>query len=94
MITAKEAVQFGLINKAVPLEELPKETRTLAEVIVQASPLAVSMGKEAFYTQVHLADSQAYDYAKQTMVANLFAEDAEEGLTAFLEKRPPAWKGK
>jgi len=94
MISAEEAAQYGLINKVVPAEELAKETRALADTIAQASPLTVRMGKEAFYTQVHLADTQAYDYAKQEMVANLFAEDAQEGLTAFLEKRKPIWKAK
>jgi len=94
MISADEAAQYGLINKVVPAEVLAKETRALAETIAQASPLTVSMGKEAFYTQVNLADAQAYGYAKQEMVANLFAEDAQEGLTAFLEKRKPTWQGK
>ncbi|MDY6987590.1 MAG: enoyl-CoA hydratase [Thermodesulfobacteriota bacterium] len=94
MISAEEAAQYGLINKVVPAEELAEETRDLADAIAQASPLTVSMGKEAFYTHVNLADAQAYDYAKQEMVANLFAEDAQEGLTAFLEKRKPTWQGK
>ncbi|MDY6951806.1 MAG: enoyl-CoA hydratase [Thermodesulfobacteriota bacterium] len=94
MISAEEAAQYGLINKVVPKEELAKETKALAHTIAQASPLTVSMGKEAFYTHVNLADAQAYDYAKQEMVANLFAEDAQEGLSAFLEKRKPTWRGK
>ena len=94
MIAAEEAAQCGLINKVVPAGELAKETRALAETIAEASSFTVSMGKEAFYTQVNLADAQAYDYAKQAMVANLFAEDAQEGLSAFLRKRKPVWKGK
>ncbi|MBW2018814.1 MAG: enoyl-CoA hydratase [Deltaproteobacteria bacterium] len=94
MISAREAEQYGLINKVVPADQLAAETRALAERIAEASPLTVSIGKEAFYTQVNLADFQAYDYAKQVIVTNLFAEDAKEGLSAFLEKRRPTWKGR
>ncbi|MCK4486854.1 MAG: enoyl-CoA hydratase [Desulfobacterales bacterium] len=94
MILAEEAEQYGLINKVVPPDQLAAETRALAEKIAEASSLILSMGKEAFYTQVNLADFQAYDYAKQVIVTNLFAEDAREGLSAFLEKRKPIWKGK
>lgn len=94
MISALEAEHYGLINKVVPAEHLAMETMILAEAIAQSSPLTLSIGKKAFYTQVNLADSQAYDYAKEVIVNNLLAEDAREGLSAFLEKRKPTWKGK
>jgi enoyl-CoA hydratase/carnithine racemase len=94
MISAREAEQYGLINKVVPVDQLAAETKALAEKIAESSPLTMSIGKEAFYTQVNLADFQAYDYAKQVMVTSLFADDAKEGLCAFLEKRKPTWKGK
>jgi len=92
MISANEAAQYGLINRVVPSDQLAAETMALARTISEASPLVVNIGKQAFYTQVNLADSQAYDYAKEVIVNNLLAEDAKEGLSAFLEKRKPTWK--
>ncbi|MFB3926580.1 MAG: enoyl-CoA hydratase [Syntrophales bacterium] len=94
MISAREAEQYGLVNKVVPAAQLGPETRAMAHEIAQASPLTLAIGKSAFYAQVNLSDSQAYNYCNQIMVNNLFAEDAEEGLKAFLEKRKPVWKGK
>ena len=94
MISAQEAERYGLINKIVPADQLAIETKTLAAKIAEASPLTLNVGKRAFYTQVNLTDSQAYDYAKEVIVTNLFSEDAREGLAAFLKKRKPTWKGK
>ena len=93
MISAQQAQNYGLINKVVNKDQLKAETKALAEKIAQASPLTLSIGKEAFYNQVNMADSQAYDCTKEAIVTNLFAEDAREGLCAFLEKRKPTWKG-
>ncbi len=94
MISAREAAECGLINKSVPAEQLADETKALAEKISEASPLTLRIGKEAFYTQINLADADAYAFGKQVMVKSLCTEDAQEGLSAFLEKRKPAWKGK
>ncbi len=94
IISAREAEQFGLVNKVVPADQLEKETRAMAEQIAEASLLTLGIGKQAFYTQVNLADGQAYAHGNRVMVANLYAEDAVEGLKAFLEKRKPVWKNK
>ena len=94
MISAKEAEQFGLVNRVVPFEKLEGETKAMAETIAEASSLTLRIGKGAFYTQVNLNDAQAYDLGNEVMVNNLFAEDAKEGICAFLEKRKPVWMGK
>jgi enoyl-CoA hydratase/carnithine racemase len=94
MVTAREALDWGLVNRVVPLDRLEAETRSMAEEIAQASPLTLAIGKRAFYTQVNLSDEQAYGFGSEIMVGNLFAEDAREGMQAFLEKRKPLWKGK
>ena len=65
----------------------------LAEKIARSSPLTVAIGKEAFYAQVDLDEHRAYDLTKSVMATNSLAGDAQEGMTAFLEKRPPEWKG-
>jgi len=92
MISAKEAEQYGLVNKVVPEKHLEKETKALAEKIAEASGVTLSIGKRAFYTQVNLSDDKAYAYGSSVLVSNLFTQDAAEGINAFLEKRKPQWK--
>jgi enoyl-CoA hydratase/carnithine racemase len=92
MISAKEAEQYGLVNKVVPEKHLERETKALAEKISEASGVALSIGKRAFYTQVNLSDDEAYAYGSSVLVSNLFTQDAAEGINAFLEKRKPQWK--
>jgi enoyl-CoA hydratase/carnithine racemase len=94
MVDAVTAADWGLINKVVPAEELQAETRKLATRIAEASALTVSIGKQAFYTQIDLDQPKAYAYAKEVMSMNSLAADAQEGISAFLEKRPACWVGK
>ncbi len=93
MVSASQAAEWGLINAAVPAAELRSRTRKLAALIAQASTLTVRTGKQAFYTQIDLDQSKAYAYAKEVMSMNAGASDAQEGISAFLEKRAPCWKG-
>jgi enoyl-CoA hydratase/carnithine racemase len=93
-VPAAEAKAEGLINKMVPPEDLESETRALAEKIAEASPLVVGVGKQAFYRQLDMPTEQAYAYTKEVMSFNATFADAQEGICAFLEKRPPEWKGK
>lgn len=93
-ITAEEAERYGLVNRVVPAQRLAEETLSLARHIAQASPLTLALGKKSFYGQIELAEDQAYDYAQEIMSLNAMAEDAQEGISAFLQKRSPQWKGK
>jgi enoyl-CoA hydratase/carnithine racemase len=93
-IDARTALEWGLINRVVPPEALRKETEGLARKVTDASSLVLSLGKQAFYTQIDLDQPKAYGYAKEVMSLNAMAADAQEGMTAFLEKRRPSWVGK
>ena len=90
-ITANEAVEYGLINRAVPADRLKDEVAVLARTISNASAHTVSLGKSAFYRQREMAIPEAYEMAEKVMVENLLTADAQEGITAFLEKRSPHW---
>lgn len=93
-VPAPEAKELGLINRVVPIDELETETEALANQISEASSLTLAIGKQAFYAQVDQSDNDAMDFAKQTMTMNLGAEDAQEGIKAFMEKRAPNWKNR
>jgi enoyl-CoA hydratase/carnithine racemase len=94
MVDAVTAADWGLINLVVPASELAEQTRKLAMRIADASSLTVALGKQAFYTQIDLDQPKAYAYAKEVMSMNSLAADAQEGISAFLGKRPPCWTGK
>ena len=94
MIDARTAADWGLINHAVPAAELGSESRKLAAKVAGASSLVVALGKQAFYTQIDLDQPKAYAYAREVMSMNALAADAQEGIAAFLGKRPPCWVGK
>ena len=92
-IDAATAAEWGLVNRVVPASKLRSATRSLAERIAEASRAVVGMGKNAFYKQADLDQADAYTLASQTMTANAQESDAQEGITAFLEKRPARWPG-
>src|ERR1017187_5949087 len=93
LIDAHRAADWGLVNRVVAADRLRAETRQLAGRIAQASDMVVALGKRAFYEQIDLDQPKAYAYAKEVMSTNALAHDAQEGLSAFLEKRTPCWKG-
>ncbi len=91
-IDADTALAWGLVNHVVAPEQLHAETIALARKIAASSSSVVGLGKAAFYAQIDLDQSQAYDYAKDVMTSNALEADAREGITAFLERRPPQWR--
>ena len=94
MVDAKTAADWGLVNRVVPVSELATETRKLAARVAAASSLVIALGKQAYYTQIDLDQPKAYAYAKEVMSMNALATDAQEGISAFLEKRSPCWTGR
>ena len=94
MIDAATAADWGLVNRVVPAADLECETRELAKNIASASELVLGLGKQAFYTQIDLDQPKAYAYTKEVMSMNSLAQDAQEGIGAFLEKRTPCWTGR
>ncbi|MBQ4822990.1 enoyl-CoA hydratase [Leisingera sp. HS039] len=91
-INAARAVDLGLANRAVPLEELEAETTRLAETIAAKLGSAVKIGKQAFYEQLQMPLDQAYAYTSGVIVENLMYRDTIEGMAAFIEKRAPDWQ--
>jgi enoyl-CoA hydratase/carnithine racemase len=93
LVDAATAAEWGLVNRVVPAAELESAARELALKIAEASSFTVALGKQAYYAQIDLDQPQAYAYAKEVMTLNSLAHDAQEGISAFLEKRIACWSG-
>jgi len=91
---APEAKELGLINRVVANENLDEEAEKLALQIVEASGMVIGIGKQAFYAQVDQTDAAAWNYAKHTIALNNLAEDAQNGIKAFLNKETPEWNNR
>ena len=94
LMTAERAREVGLVNRAVPDAALEGAVAALAEQIASKSPLALSIGKEAFYRQAEMPLAEAYRFAAEAMARNMRGADAAEGIDAFLDKRDPVWTGR
>jgi enoyl-CoA hydratase/carnithine racemase len=93
-IDAQTAADWGLINRVVEPAELDEQTNALARQIATASPLTLQIGKRAYYAQAGLDLPGAYEHCQDVMSRNAIAEDAQEGISAFLDKRQPHWRGR
>jgi enoyl-CoA hydratase/carnithine racemase len=92
LISADDAARIGLVNRVVPAGQERAAALELAEKIAAKSTLTVKIGKQAFYRQAEMPLAEAYDYASQVMVENMLAHDAEEGISAFIDKRDAKWQ--
>ncbi len=90
-IDAQTAVAEGLLNEAVPVDQLDAAVQVLVDGIVSKSAVAVRIGKEMFYKQHEMGLADAYAYASEMMACNMMSDDAGEGFDAFLQKRTPVW---
>ena len=93
-IDALTALDWGLVNRVVPASELDGAVAELADAIARSSSYTVALGKRAFYDQVDRAEHDAYEHTKTVMTENALAADAQEGMSAFLQKRAPTWTGR
>lgn len=91
MLAAEEAAAYGLVNRVVAPELVLQEALALAGRIASKSKTTIAIGKEAFYRQLEQPLAEAYSYAADVMTRNMMDADAEEGICAFLDKRPPKW---
>jgi enoyl-CoA hydratase/carnithine racemase len=92
MLSADDAKIFGLVNRVVATAKVMDEALGMARTIAAKSKVTVAIGKQAFYAQAEMSLGDAYAYASEVMVKNMMAADADEGISAFLAKRPPEWK--
>jgi len=92
-IDARTAADWGLVNRVVPAEQLDSAALELANEIATSSPLTLRIGKHAFYEQIDVGQDEAYRLMSQTMAENAMTCDAQEGMSAFLQKRRPTWTG-
>lgn len=93
-IDAHTALQYGLINRVVPVDQLDQALQSLINAITAKSSIAVRTGKNMFYKQLDMPLADAYEYASEVMTCNMMAEDVSEGIDAFIEKRHAVWKGR
>ena len=94
MVPATIAAEWGLVNNVVPASALKAGNTQARQAHRRRQPATVGIGKQAFYAQIDLDQPKAYAYAKEVMAMNSMAADAQEGISAFLEKRTACWAGK
>jgi len=94
MIDAREAERIGLVNQVVPHEKLEETVMDLARKLSKKSPVVMSLGRDSYYTMLDMEFDKAVTYLLEMLALIISTEDCQEGVTAFMEKRKPVWKGR
>ena len=92
-IGSEEAFKMGLVNRVVAKAELEQEVNNLAETIASRSPVAIKLGREAFYSIGDMEYTAAIKHSREVVTVLATSHDTQEGIRSFLEKRQPEWKG-
>lgn len=93
-VNAAEAERIGFVTRVVPAAELDATVEDLAAVLASKSPLIMRWGRDSFYRALELPADAALDYLQTMLTVTSASEDTAEGVTAFVEKRAPKWKGR
>lgn len=93
-VGAAEAAHLGFVSRVVPVDELDAEVDALAAQLAQKSPLVMRWGRESFYRALEMNSDDALDYLQAMLTITVQSEDAQEGVSAFVEKRSPRWTGR
>ena len=94
MIDAHEAERIGLVNRVVPHDRLEETVMDMARKISKKSPVVMSLGRDSYYTMLDMEFDKAVTYLLEMLALIIGTEDCQEGVTAFMEKRKPVWKGR
>ena len=93
-MTAQEALAMGLITRVVPVGNLDEEVNNVLKTLVSKSPIGMRIGKQAFYGAANMPLKEALNYLSEKLKEVVSTDDAREGITAFIEKRPPVFTGR
>lgn len=93
-IPAARAAEIGFVNRVVPSDQLDAAVDELVEQLASKSPIVLKLGKDSYYAAQEMSFDAALSYLEGQLTLGLMAEDAMEGIQAFIQKRPPLWKGR
>ncbi len=93
-ISADEALRLGVVSRVVPRDQLDVTVDEVVEALTSKSPAILQIGRDAFYAVQDMSFDAALDHLQSGLTTVAMSEDAAEGVAAFLEKRPPEWKGR